>query len=184
MENGVAIDFNGLVRVVLKLSGLALAVYGAVTLVSYSPMILTASDGVQLLAFMSAPAVFMAAGIFLWLFPAPAANTVIRGDGAGAETRLWADRLIEAGCILIGLWWLIRAVSDLVYNVLDKWARDSSPDYMQGYGGQGDSEFVALMVATGVELVLAVVLIIGSRGVVGVIRSVRRGGLALDDERR
>ncbi|NBD95312.1 MAG: hypothetical protein GVY11_02400, partial [Gammaproteobacteria bacterium] len=111
------IDLNGLVRVVLKLSGLALAVFGAVMLSGHLAMSVSISDMTQDLAFFSQPVLFVVAGLFLWFFPSPVANTVVRRPPSGIETP-WVDRLVEAGTVLIGLWWLLAAISDLVYHAL------------------------------------------------------------------
>jgi len=73
----------------------------------------------------------------------------------------------------------VIALGHHFYHLLVQRARDSSLHYTEVY-----SEFGASVTATVVELVLALVLILGGRGIVGVIQRLRRGGLALDDDGR
>lgn len=176
METGNEIDLNGLARLVLKLTGLALAVFGAVMLSGYLTMLPYRADMTQGMAFVIQPAVLLAAGLFLWLFPTPVANTVVRKlPPGGGDAPPWVDRLVEAGAVLIGFWWLLRAISDLVYHVLVIRAQDEMLKHSGGY-----EDFGPLMIATAVEFVLALVLILGARGIVGLIHRLRYGGLATD----
>ncbi|WP_206751694.1 hypothetical protein, partial [Halorubrum sp. SD626R] len=75
----------------------------------------------------------------------------------------------------IGIWWLLSALSDLVYHVLEYRAQEEMLRHTGGYEGFGP-----LMIATLAELVLALVLIVGARGIVGLIHWFRHGGLATD----
>jgi hypothetical protein len=52
-------------------------------------------------------------------------------------------------------------------------------DKLLGHSG-GYEDFGPLMIATAVEFVLALVLILGARGIVGLIHRLRYGGLATD----
>ncbi|WP_147307714.1 hypothetical protein [Wenzhouxiangella sediminis] len=168
----MALDFDGLVRVVLKLFGLVLAVYGISTLAAYAPLVLSSSGALQLLNFLSGPAVFIGAGLFLWFFPAPISNTVIRGGGEQGEESVWVARLVEAGSVLIGLWLFVVAISDLVFQLLAERSQAERLPYEQG-----PSEFGAYVSATLVELALALFLIFGARGIAVLVRRVRYGGL-------
>ena len=173
------IDLRSIVRLVLKLSGLVMVIWGLVTVISFVPVVFPLSEvsmGRDALYVLFSPLVMVAFGLFLWLFPAPVTNTVFRKDSkdSAAEPR-WAAELQVVGVSLLGLWLLYRAISDLVYHLMVYRTRTQSTDfYTDGY-----TEFPAFMVATLVEFVVAVFLLFGARGIVRVLRQVRYGGLGV-----
>ena len=173
------IDLRSIVRLVLKLSGLVMVIWGLVTVISFVPVVFPLSEvsmGRDALYVLFSPLVMVAFGLFLWLFPAPVTNTVFRKDSkdSAAEPR-WAAELQVVGVSLLGLWLLYRAISDLVYHLMVYRTRTQSTDfYTDGY-----TEFPAFMVATLVEFVVAAFLLFGARGIVHVLRKVRYGGLGV-----
>ena len=173
------IDFRTIVRLVLKLSGLVMVIWGLVTVISFVPVLFPLSEvsmGRDALYVVFSPLVMVAFGLFLWLFPAPVTNTVFRkGTKDSAAEPRWAAELQVVGVSLLGLWLLYRAISDLVYHLMVYRARTQSTDfYTDGY-----TEFPAFMVATLVEFVVAVFFLFGARGIVRVLRQVRYGGLGV-----
>lgn len=177
------IDFRSVVRLVLKLGGLALMIYGLVAFASFAPIFFTRGDSnfaMDAVGFMTAPLITTLFGLFLWLFPSPVSNTLIRkGGAAGQEQQIWTSQLEVIGVGLLGLWLLYRGLSDLVYHLVTYGTRAQSTGlYADGY-----SEFPAYMVATIAELVVAVFLIFGARGIVRLLRQVRYGGLGIGEEK-
>ena len=177
MSDGV--DARSLVRLALKLVGLGLVVYALVMIASLAPMTILGSFGNDLpsdwLIFTSAPVMVLVFGVFLWLFPSPVANTLFRAaEGKQDETPDWARKLETVGVGLLGLWLLFRGISDLVYHLMTLRARGQATFIDQGY-----SDFPAYFAATLVELVVALFLLFGARGIVRVLRQVRYGGLGV-----
>lgn len=82
---------------------------------------------------------------------------------------------MEVGAVLFGLWWLITAISDLVYQMLMNRAQDE----MLGHAG-GYDEFWSMMIASHFGLGLALFLILGACGIAVLVRRLRYGGLEAD----
>lgn len=78
LKEVLVVDLNGLMWIVLKLSGLALAVYGAVMLSGFLIVSVERLDLLQRLLFACQPTIVLVAALFLWLFPAPVTKTLIR----------------------------------------------------------------------------------------------------------
>jgi hypothetical protein len=166
------IDYNSGVRLVLKLCGVGLMVLGAVNLATYLPMLFLVSTDDQPGMYLSyvftllAPFLF---GVLLWLFPAPIANSVVRVDAAAAKPKTgWADELERVGVSLLGLFLLYHALSDLVYHLLIQRAKVTAPGAVRA-----PDDFVPLVVATVVELALALFLLLRSKGIVNLLRKAR-----------
>jgi len=165
------IDYSSLVRMVVKLSGVGLIVYGALTLSLYLPAILAfqrqGDIGGTLPYVLSLIAPFLI-GSFLWWFPATVTNSIIRFDPSTEPKTGWSEEFERVGVSLLGLFLFFRGVSDMIYHVLMHRAKTE----VLGYGG-APSEFPALMAATVVEIVLAILFMLRSRGVVNLLRKAR-----------
>jgi hypothetical protein len=165
------IDYSSLVRLVVKLSGVGLIVYGALTLSLYLPAILSfqrqGDIGGTLPYVFSLSAPFLI-GSFLWWFPATVTNSIIRFDPSAEPKTGWSEEFERVGVSLLGLYLFFVGVSDIIYHALVHRAKTE----VLGYGG-APSEFPALMAATVVEIVLAILFMLKSRGVVNLLRKAR-----------
>lgn len=165
------IDYNSLVRLVVKLSGVVLIVYGALSLALYLPAIFAFQRqddvGGTLPYVLSLLAPFLI-GSFLWWFPAKVTNSIIRFDHSTEPKTGWSEEVERVGVSLLGLYLFFRGVSDAIYHLLMHRAKTE----VLGYGG-ALSEFPALMAATVVEIVIAILFMLRSRGVVSLLRKVR-----------
>lgn len=173
------IDYRSVVRLVLKLVGMAIVVYGLIMLASSAPMTFMAVFAEELpshwLIYSSPPLITIGLGFLLWFFPAPVTNTLFRASSDEAEAgQGWARQLEVMGVSLLGLFLLFRSVSDLIYHLLTLRARGPQTFFDQGYSG-----FPAYMAATLIELVFALVLIFGARAIAGFLWRVRHGGLGV-----
>lgn len=169
------IDYKNAVRLVLKLFGLGLLVYAVTSLATFLPPLLAGRHGTELEVVVSyfAPMVVpVLLGTFLWFFPSPVANTIVRFDPASKSLEAgWAPELESIGVALLGLFLLYRAVSDLVYYVMDHQAKVA----MLG-NVRAPDDFNALITATIVELVFALILILRAKGIVSLLRKARGAG--------
>ena len=165
------IDYNNLVRMIVKLSGVGLIVYGALTLALYLPalfMFQRQDDiGGTLPYVLTLIAPFLI-GSFLWWFPAKVTNSIIRFDHSTEPKTGWSEEFERVGVSLLGLYLFFRGVSDAIYHLSMHRAKTEA----LGYGG-APSEFPALMAATVVEIVLAIFFMLRSRGVVSLLKKAR-----------
>lgn len=176
------IDYRSIVRLILKLTGIVLMVYGVVLLASWLPTaLLFISDSeppFQDIVMLSSPLIVVIVGLILWLYPAPVTNTLLqKGTAEDDANQTWPAKLERIGISLLGLWLLYRAISDLIYRLMVYRARQDSPLYPSGY-----SEFPAYMTATLAELVFALFLIFGARGISRLLHKLRYGGLGIEKE--
>ncbi|MDT8322422.1 MAG: hypothetical protein RQ826_18055, partial [Xanthomonadales bacterium] len=119
------IDFAVLVRLVLKLSGLVLVILALVGLSTALLAGLAAlvddqgfpGPGNLVFLYGATPVILLVAGLVLWLFPTPIANTVLADalpdDGTFPG---WTQRLQNVLLLALGLYFVIDGVSGLVYE--------------------------------------------------------------------
>lgn len=176
------IDYRSIVRLVIKLTGIALVIFSLVQMASIAPMTILGGFSGELgddwLLWTSAPLIGAFFGIVLWLFPAPIANSLFRfeTEGSGGYPS-WLDRLEVIGIGLLGLWLAFRSLSDLVYHLVMLRQRGMPDQLAVGY-----TEFPAYFVATLIEMGLALFLIFGATGIARIVRRYRYGGLNIEDK--
>jgi hypothetical protein len=163
-------DYSSIVRLAVKLFGMALVAYGAITLSSYLPSVFAErnwreKESIVWVAYFLPLAVPILFGLLLWFFPATVANTVIRSKlPAKTGKNDFARDLEQIGVSLLGLFLLYQALSDIIYHVTFRAliGRVRVPD-----------DFLALMAATTVEFVLALIFVFKARGVVNLMQRMR-----------
>ena len=165
------------VKLVLKLSGVGFIVFGVVSLSTFLPFLsesLKNSDSrVSVVAYVAQMFVPLLFGVFLWLFPARITDTIVKPDSPAENTDALLTGLERIGITLMGLYLLYRGISDLTYQIINYYNLKSltpgafiSPRY----------DIVATFVATGIELVVALVFIFGAKGILRIIRRFRYAG--------
>ena len=165
------IDLHSIVRLVLKLSGVGLIVYGAVSLATYLPSLLISRNQDEIIGYLPyilPLAVPFLLGAFLWFFPASVANSVVRFGPAKESKANLSYEIERVGVSLLGLYLFYRVVSDIVYEVVKHQARTA----LLGKVRTPD-DFPALVTATAIEFVLALLFILQARGVVNLLRKAR-----------
>jgi hypothetical protein len=167
------IDYKSVVRLVLKLFGLGLIIYAVSSLATFLPPLLAQRSEIGLLVSYFIPmAVPILLGAFLWFFPSRVANTIVRSDPASKSMEAgWAPELESIGVALLGLFLLYRAVSDLVYYVMEHQAKAAMLGNVRAL-----DDFNALMTATIVEFVFALILMLRAEGIVSLLRKARGAG--------
>lgn len=166
-------DYNHIVRLVLKLSGVGLVVYGGVTLFSNLPGLLQAQNWSEWPAsIMTANVIALTMpllfGAFLWFFPAVVANTIVRVDSETKGSTDFGFELERIGVALLGLYFLYQAVSDIIYQTMVHRAKVALLGSVRA-----PDDFSAFITAIAVEIVLALLLLFQSKGVVNLMRKAR-----------
>ena len=162
--------------VAVRLFAIAIVLYsirafpGSLAAVSFAPieapMTTTVLVGIHLAMIVLA--------VGLWKYPYGAAALLLPPPSGTTEEKLpWTqDSAIETSCIVIGLFYLTYAISDLMYwiSFLVAWSRLAPGEF------RPNAEQVAGMFTTLIEVVLALFLIVRASGVARVIRKVRYAG--------
>lgn len=176
------IDFAVLVRLVLKLFGLVLVMYALVGLASGLLGGLAAAvdeqgfpGGLQTFAMLSAsPLVLLVAGLVLWLLPAPIANTVL-ADAPADDAALvdWSRRLESVVLLGLGLYFFIDGAIGVTHEAVYQLAIAEITNLRV----DNRAQMLAGLIASGFEIALGLVLVLGRRGLLGLITRLREGGL-------
>lgn len=179
------IDFAVLVRLVLKLAGLVMVMFALVGLVMalMAGLLAVFADldfpgGAQTFYLLSAnPVVWLGAGLVLWLFPSPIANTVI-ADSARDNDDFpdWTPRLQTALLLGLGVYFVIDGVSTLVYTGVYQYVVSSAAQSPVTREGQ----MIASLAGNAVKIGLGLFLIVGRRGLLAGLNRLRETGLHED----
>lgn len=171
------IELSGLVRVGVKLAGLALIIAAVIHSHLLFTALYTMSEGYgtwQVGYSVAYVLSFLLAGLVLWLFPKAVTDTVVtRPAGAGSGDSGWARRLETVGISLLGLYLLYCGLSDLVFHFLQSRAEAEA---LASFGQTGGSDYMPAYITTGVEIVFALVLLITPRGIVNLLHKLRSAG--------
>ncbi len=181
------IDFAVLVRLVLKLIGLGMVMFALVGIATALSAGLAAMfddldypSGAQTFYLLGAsPAVLLVAGLLLWLFPSPVANTVIAdAPVVGAEWPGWTLGLQTVLLLVLGLYFVIDGASAMVYGGV----------YQFVVSGQAqtpvtrDGQMIASLAGNAVQAGLGLLLILGRRGLLASLHRLREMGLHDSDK--
>lgn len=114
------------------------------------------------------------AAILLWYFPLAVASKIIPDiKTAKAPARLDAGGIAVVSFSIMGLWVLTTAIPDMFY-----WATFAYQTKNTDIGNPELSpEHIAYMVSTVIEIVIGFLLLLGSRGILGIIRRFRYAGM-------
>jgi len=173
-------DARAFTKLLVKIAGL-FALFYAITLVpSYlavvPALIKESAPWWTYLAGVVAPIIFfLGVALALLLLPGTITNAVIRGGGGAAEnSSLDMARVEEAAVALLAIYLFFRGVSDagywiarlkVYYLMVDSRSLLPAPALMPG-------DFAGIA-ATGLQLILAIVLFFGARGLVGLKNRLR-----------
>lgn len=164
-------------RTTVKLSGLALLIYAAVSASSYLPLVLELSsiEGMDhpVASYVSALVTPVVLGLLLWLFPARIADSVFRTETDNPGRDEWLQGFESIGIRLLGVYLLYHACSDLAHNAAG-YVR-----VREAFPGLAGGELFRLrvgMAVNGVQVAIAAWLIIGARGISNLLRRIRYAG--------
>ncbi len=164
-----------ILRTAIKLLGLVLVIYTVIEGLRYFPMMLDLienSDGtIKTTSQIAAVAIPITIGLMLWFFPAPVASTIIRDDLEVASKDELLAGIENIGIRLLGMYLLYHGISDLVANYV------SYSQALNMFGEQikfsGKERFTASFIATGVEIFLSLILILGAASISSLLRKIR-----------
>ncbi len=115
--------------------------------------------------------VLVALVIALWMFPLSVARKLLPRGGMDEPARLPVEQLERAGFCLLGLWVLTDAIPSLFYYAVMVY-HFTRPDTRIDLR----TENLAGLLHTAVQLALAIWLLFGARGLLGLIRWARTAG--------
>ena len=166
---------NEILRVVVKLVGLAVFISGIIQASSSFPMVYDSivdmnitSPAVSFIGSFTTPIII---GLFLWFFPAPVANTIIKKDSEVLSQNQFLLSLENIGIRILGLYLLFQGISDLVYNVIKY--RQELEIISQNIQIFGKGNTTAALIVTGIEILISIFLIFGANLITNTIRKVK-----------
>ena len=154
---------NEILRLVVKLTGLGVFLSGIIQSASYLPFTLmklnNANIDINLISELGTFAIPIILGLFLWFFPAPVASTIIKEDIKNKSNNEFIQGLEKIGIRILGLYLLYFGISDLVTNI----SSYSLDVRMLGENIKfSNKNYTTLFIATGVEIIMSIFLILGS----------------------
>ncbi len=162
-------------RTTIKMSGLALVVYGCIQALSTIPLAVESMrvmdmnmPALSYIAAMGGPIIF---GLLLWLLPAPIANTVIRNDLDTASIENILPGIETIAIRVMGIFLLYNCISHLVSNYLSYQQASSMNSNL--YKFLGSENYSIAYYVIGTETVMAFGLILGAKGIVNLIHKIR-----------
>jgi hypothetical protein len=166
-------DKKEVVAVGVRLFAIALVIYSFRTLPDV--VIYSVGERYQTAAYMIIGLLVFVVilATILWKFPLTVAGSIIPKTPDSESKASWDPRdLLTVGLILLGVYFLYLVISDSIYWFFVWQSRQS----MGGIGTEMTVAQKASMVATVVELLVAVWLIMGARGICNVIWHLRNAG--------
>ena len=166
---------NEILRMVVKLTGLVLFIIGITNAASYIPMLFEAMKhgdmGTVTASYLGAIISPTVIGVFLWLFPASVANTVIRKDFEVSLNKNIIQEIEVIGIRILGFYLLYLGISDLFFNILTYKHEMEIIGNDNNFFSKGNIK-VAIIV-TCIEISIAVGLIFGSKIISTLIRKIK-----------
>ena len=166
---------NEILRMVIKLVGLAVFISGVIQASSSFPMIYSQmthlGDNAPTASFFGAFASPIIIGLLLWFFPVPVANTIINEESNVAPRNDFLREIENIGIRILGLFLLYHGISDLVYNYLSY--RQEAEMLRENINILGKGNTKAALVVTGVEIVISIFLILGANIISTMIRKIK-----------
>ncbi len=155
------------------------AIFLAVQAIRLATQAISADSGVPISEFavgIVLTVIFpFAAAVLLWLFPLSIASTLlpINKNKESLFSNSNTNSILEAGCILIGLWFLASALTDTFY-----WVVILIVSIRGDYGIEDlRTVDIANIIATGVQIFVSLSLILGYRRILSAINSLRFKGI-------
>ena len=162
---------NETLRLVVKLTGLVIFLSGVIQAASYLPITIVslkdADMNSHIISELGAFATPLILGAFLWLFPAPVTNTIIKEDITKNINNGFLLDLEKIGIRILGLYLLYHGISDLVTNIsaysLDNKMLGENMKFL-------NKKYTTLFVATAIEIIMSIFLIFGTSTITNCIK--------------
>lgn len=165
-------DLKEITTITVKMSGLALVIYGMIQAISSLPLIMATweqdSIGLSYLSTFSASVFF---GVVLWLIPSRVANSVILDKKVISEASTHLGDFESIVIRGLGIILLYQALSQLLANYV-AYNQVLETNFGDKYFA-GNEVYVNSFYVLGFEIVLAIGLIVGAKGLVNVFQKIR-----------
>lgn len=166
---------HDVLRTAVKIGGLALLIYSVIQATSSLPLFLDQAKNTgfdfpiaSIIATFVVPIIF---GLFLWLFPAPIANTIIKKDLAVKSQDKFLVGIEKVAIRILGLYLLYHGITDLAAQYASY--HQATEMFGSNVNFSGKERFTIGFIVTGVEIFLALLLILGAEGITNIIRKAR-----------
>jgi hypothetical protein len=166
---------HDILRTAIKIGGLALFIYSVIQATSSLPLFLSQlkSTGfdfpvVSIVATFFVPMVF---GLLLWLFPTPIANTIIRKDLPAKSQEKFLVGVEKIAIRVLGLYLLYHGITDFASQYAAY--HQAVEMFGKNVNFSGKERFTIGFIVIGVEIVLALLLMLGAAGITNMLRKAR-----------
>lgn len=166
---------HDVLRTAVKIGGLALLIYSAIQATSSLPLFLDQAKNTELglpvasiIATFVVPIIF---GLLLWLLPAPIANTIIKKDLAVNTQDKFLVGIEKIAIRILGLYLLYHGITDLVAHYASY--HQAAEIFGKNINFSGKGRYTIGFIVTGVEIFLALLLILGAAGITNILRKAR-----------
>jgi hypothetical protein len=162
-------------RTAIKIGGLALFIYSVIQATSSLPLFLNQLNSTgfdfpvaSIIATFVVPMIF---GLVLWLFPAPITNTIIRKDLPTKSQEKFLVGVEKIAIRVLGLYLLYHGITDSASHYASY--HQASEMFGNNVNFSGKERFTIGFIVTGVEIVLALLLMLGAAGITNLLRKAR-----------
>lgn len=166
---------HDVLKTAIKAGGLALLIYSAIQATSSLPLFLEHAKKaefdfpiVSITATFVIPIIF---GLLLWLFPAPIANTIIKKDLPANSQERFLSGIEKIAVRVLGLYLLYHGITDFVSQYASY--HHATEMFGKNVNFSGKERYTIGFIVTGVEILLALLLMLGATGITNVLRKAR-----------
>jgi len=160
-----------IVALAVRLFSIAVAIYALRNAISLVPYFQEQGWGTASYAYLALMVGLLLLSVYLWYFPLTVSSRLVtfKGDGIAEAKSASAKEIQDVGFTILGMYLLFNVISDVTYW-LTIWFignRNSNIDVTP------TADQISSMIATGVELVFAVTLLLGAAGITRLINKLR-----------
>ena len=162
-----------IVGLAVRLFSIVLAIYALRNGVSLVPYFQEQGWNAALYSYLALMVGLLLVSIYLWYFPLTVSSRLVafRGEGATDAGSASSSEIQTVGFTVLGMYLLFNVVSDIIYwlTILFIGNRNNNVDFSLS------ADQISGMVATCVELVFSVALLLGASGITKTINKIRYG---------
>lgn len=166
---------HDVLRTAIKIGGLALFIYSVIQATSSLPLFLNQLKNTgfdfpvaSMIATFVVPMIF---GLLLWLFPAPIANTIIKKDLPIKSEEKFLLGAEKIAIRVLALYLLYHGITDFVSHYASY--HQATEMFGKNVNFSGKERFTIGFIVTGVEILLALLLLLGAAGITNLLRKAR-----------
>lgn len=162
-------------RVTIKLVGLAIFLFGVIQATSSFPILINAFEQGEFDTY-TAPLIIafvmpILLGLFLWLLPSKVASTIIQSDFKPSNTNEFLIGLEGVAIRILGFYFLYICLTSFLNTYISYSQTLEQNDFDEMFSGR--KNYYLLFATQGVEFILSILLIFGSKTIVRFVRKLR-----------